>query len=592
MDIFTYLKESALLFDGAMGTYFAAGNRRYPGTCEEANIKDPEKVLAIHREYLAAGCRAIKTNTFALSLSGLGEARCRELLEAGYRLAREAAGEDAFVFADIGPASLSEETAVLGEYRFLVDCFLELGATHFLFETQSRDMGLQETAAYIKKKCPQAFILTSFAPQPDGFTESGIPVRELLARADADENIDALGLNCVSGARHMAVLVDSLGPLKKHLSVMPNAGYPTVLGERAAYDGDPAYFALQLAELRGRGVQILGGCCGTTPTHLAAAAAALKAPVPKQVIVREKPAETAQPPRESRFFAALNDPNKKPFAVELDPPEGVDVQKFMAGAKDLRDGGADIITIADCPIARARMDSSLLACKLRRELQMEALPHMTCRDRNLNATKALLLGLSAEEVHNVLVVTGDPIPSASRDEVKSVYNFNSRMLARYISSLNERVLPTPFRVFGALNLNAVNFQVQLQLAKEKQENGVSGFLTQPVLTENALSNLKQARETLDGKILGGIIPVVSERNALFMNSEVAGITVDPEIIRMYRGLDREQGEKLAIRISRTVAKAMEPYVDGYYLMTPFGRTGLMVHIMEAIREDRGEGSNT
>ena len=160
------------------------------------------------------------------------------------------------------------------------------------------------------------------------------------------------------------------------------------------------------------------------------------------------------------------------------------------------------------------------------------------------------------------------------------------MLAGYIKSLNETAFPTPFRVFGALNLNAVNFRVQLGLAKEKQEQGVCGFLTQPVLTKTALENLKLARETLNGKILGGIIPVVSERNALFMNSEVAGITVDQEIIRRYRGLDRTQGETLAVKISRTVAREMEPYVDGYYLMTPFGRTGLMVRIMKAIREDQ------
>ncbi|MDD6024748.1 MAG: methylenetetrahydrofolate reductase, partial [Oscillospiraceae bacterium] len=221
---------------------------------------------------------------------------------------------------------------------------------------------------------------------------------------------------------------------------------------------------------------------------------------------------------------------------------------------------------------------------LRRELQMEALPHMTCRDRNLNATKALLLGLCSEGVHNVLTITGDPIPSASRDEVKSVYNFNSRMLASYIRSLGETILPVPFHVFGALNVNARNFHIQLELAQEKEKNGICGFLTQPVLTEQGLENLKLARETLKGKILGGIIPIVSHRNACFMNSEVAGIRVDDQIVAMYEGADRQQGEELAVKISSAVAKEIAPYVDGYYLITPFGRTGLMARIMKAIRE--------
>lgn len=580
MNIKTYLQDNILLFDGAMGTLFAQ-RAETSASCELSNLSESQVILGIHRDYLAAGCRAIKTNTFGLYPAAVGEEVCRTQLRAAWDLACQAAGEKAFVFADVGP--VSGEADPVREYRFLAEEFLRLGAKHFLFETQSRDTGLLETAAYIKEKAPDSFILISFAAQPDGFTRDGLPINTLIARADRDPSVDAVGLNCVSGARHMAELVEELGPLQSLLSVMPNAGYPTVLGNRTFYDGDPKYFALQLTAMAGHGAKILGGCCGTTPEHLAAVEEALEGAPAVPVTVRTKAPKVTPQAAENRFWDALCDPNQKPMAVELDPPEAADVTKFMAGARELQENGAAIITIADCPIARARMDSSLLACKLRRELGVEALPHMTCRDRNLNATKALLLGLCAEDVHNVLVVTGDPIPSASRDEVKSVYNFNSRMLARYITALNETSLPTPFRVFGALNLNAVNFQVQLRLAQEKLDHGVCGFLTQPVLTQNALDNLKLAREVLDGKILGGIIPVVSQRNALFMNSEVSGITVDDRITAMYEGLDRQQGEDLAVKISAAVAREIAPYVDGYYLMTPFGRTGLMARIMGEIR---------
>ncbi len=207
------------------------------------------------------------------------------------------------------------------------------------------------------------------------------------------------------------------------------------------------------------------------------------------------------------------------------------------------------------------------------------------RDRNLNATKALLLGLCAEDVHNVLAVTGDPIPSGSRDEVKSVYNFNSRMLAKFISNLGEASLPTPFHIFGALNVNARNFRVQLDLAREKARNGVCGFLTQPVLTREAMENLKLARRTLDARILGGIIPVVSYRNAVYMNNEVSGITVDEAVTARYEGLDRAAGEELATEISVAVARETAPYVDGYYMITPFGRTGLVRRILEEMRSE-------
>ncbi|MGM9615577.1 MAG: bifunctional homocysteine S-methyltransferase/methylenetetrahydrofolate reductase [Oscillospiraceae bacterium] len=584
MNIRDYIQNNILLFDGAMGTYFAAHNN--PDTpCERANLENPEAVEAIHRAYLDAGARAIKTNTFGANRLTFG-GECAAILRAGYELACRAAGDDAFVFADIGPVDSADGRTADAEYLFIADTFLACGAKHFLFETNSSDRGLHAAAAHIKAREPDAFILLSFAAQPDGFTSDGELYSDLIRAAAADPNVDAVGLNCVSGARHTAELVKRLGSAGTPLSAMPNAGYPTVRGRRTYYDGDPQYFAGQLRVLRELGVGILGGCCGTTPEHIAAAAGALRAlsPVSPAPVSPETGADGAKPER-NPFWEKLCDPRQKPFAVELDSPPNADLTKFMAGAEELRGAGADIITIADCPIARARMDSSLLACKLRRELQIDALPHMTCRDRNQNATQALLLGLNAEGIRNVLLITGDPIPSAQRDEVKSVYNFNSRKLIKYVSNLNASVLPTPFQVFGALNVNVRNFRIQLELAQQKEENGAVGFLTQPVLTQQALENLKLARETLHGKILGGIIPVVSQKNALFMNSEIAGITVDEKIIAAYEGADRARGEELAIDISAAVAKAIAPYVDGYYLMTPFGRTNLIARIMQRIRED-------
>ena len=191
------------------------------------------------------------------------------------------------------------------------------------------------------------------------------------------------------------------------------------------------------------------------------------------------------------------------------------------------------------------MDSSLVACRVHRELGLNVLPHMTCRDRNLNATKALLLGLYAEGVREVLAITGDPIPTAERDEVKNVYQFNSRKLAQYIVSLagEGREMPSPLTVFGALNLNARNFDVELRRAQEKLQNGMSGFLTQPVLSAQAVVNLKDPRNTgRKGENSGRYHAGGEQRNAVFMENEVNGIHVDAEIIERFAGLDRAQGE--------------------------------------------------
>ena len=303
-----------------------------------------------------------------------------------------------------------------------------------------------------------------------------------------------------------------------------------------------------------------------------------------------KPAAAAKPAVETddAFLRKLRT-GQRVIAVELDSPKDADLTAYLEGARRLQAAGADLLTIADCPIARARMDSSLVACRVHRELGMNVLPHMTCRDRNLNATKALLLGLYAEGVREVLAITGDPIPTAERDEVKNVYQFNSRKLAQYIVSLagEGREMPAPITVFGALNLNARNFEVELRRAAEKLENGMSAFLTQPVLSAQAVENLKKARETLGerAKILAGILPVVSQRNAIFMENEVNGIHVDDAIIQRFEGLDRAAGEELGLEVSVQAAKAAAPYADGFYLMTPFNRVALMERLIARLRTE-------
>ncbi len=270
----------------------------------------------------------------------------------------------------------------------------------------------------------------------------------------------------------------------------------------------------------------------------------------------------------------------KIIAVELDPPIDTRIDFFMDSARILKEQGVDAITIADCPIARARVDSSLMACKLKRELDITPIPHMTCRDRNINATKALLLGLNIEGINNVLVVTGDPIPSAQRDEIKGIFSFNSAILANYIRNLNETIFSAPFNICGALNVNVRNFGSQLEHAKKKIRNGVTMFLTQPILTEQAVENIKRAREELTANILGGILPLVSYKNACFVNNEISGIRVADEIIEQYKDISREEAGKLAVRISTEMAKRIYPYVDGYYLITPFKRIDIVSEIID------------
>ena len=586
MAIREHLKKEPLVFDGGMGTYYAQKTHTRGKGVELANIETPIVVEEIHTEYLRAGAQAIKTNTFAANrIVYQGDtATVERIIRAGWEIAvRTAEPFNAYVFADIGPVTGLPPADIIEEYRFLSDIFLAMGARHFIFETNSSIEGLVETAAHIKQVCPEAFVLTSFSAFPGGYTRDGFFVEELVREAAASGYIDAVGFNCVSGVQSMKELVHLLGTCPLPLSLMPNAGHPIVIDGRTFYESAPNYFGDGLAALVREGVSIVGGCCGTTPEHIRALCLALADSGRVSTEHVGQAEHTSLEPSHSAFFEALKT-GGTPIAVELDPPEVGNADNFMAGARELMEAGVHAITIADNPIARARMDAAMLAGRVHRSLGLEPIPHMTCRDRNLNAIKSILLGLSAEGIHNMIAITGDPVPTAERDEVKSVYQFNSRKLSAFIKSLGERGDVVPFHVFGALNVNSRHFPSQLGLAKKKMEAGMTGFFTQPVLSTRAKENLRTARDTLPGAlILGGIMPVVSERNARFMESEISGIHVEERIINAYHGLDRETAEELAVKLSLEIAQDIAPYIDGYYIITPFARTALVARIVKGLK---------
>ncbi len=579
-----YLKNNILLFDGAMGTYYDELTDDGIG-CELANIKNSELIRGIHNEYIEAGAKAILTNTFATGIDAfLGDRDLqKKVINAGIDIAIEAAKEEAYVFADMGSLSADSNHAAFEEYKIIADIFLEKGIKNFFFETRNSTIGLKSIGEYIKEKSPDSFIIVSFAVMPDGYSSEGYYYKTMFKEICESGFFDAVGLNCMSGANHMAKLLKDVNTEGLYLVAMPNAGYPIVRDNRIYYGSLANYFATQIEEILDMGVNIVGGCCGTTPKHIELLKKSMRGKLikPRRAIKQEK--GITQNIRLNRFKNKLES-GQKAIAVELDSPIDTNVNKFMENTKKLKLAGADIVTIADNPIARARMDSCLLACKVRNELDFDVLPHMTCRDRNVNAAKGLLLGASAFGVDNVLVITGDPIPNAQRDEIRSVFEFNSVKFANFIKSLNDEVFESPMNICAALNVNSRNFSAELKKAKRKQENGVEVLFTQPVLTKRAVENLKTARENLDIKIMGGIIPIVSERNARYMQSEVNGIYVTDDIVEKYIGKEREEAEEIALSMSKEIANEIYDLVDGYYLITVLNRVSLMERLIKTVKE--------
>jgi methionine synthase I (cobalamin-dependent)/5,10-methylenetetrahydrofolate reductase len=574
-----------LLFDGAMGTYYPEVSIKPMPECEMANIFDRETILKIHSEYIEAGAKAIKTNTFQankIALSSEFEVVAK-VIESGIQIAGDAVGDrDVIIFGNIGQMGPMESIS-FNDYWEIVDVFLDNGITDFLFETYSSLDYLKEIAEYIKSIEKDSFIITSFAIGADGQTRMGEWGDDLLKRASSCQYIDAVGFNCVSGPLRIKEYLQKIEIPDSTISIMPNAGYPTVINGRTFYPNNRNYFANATMKIMDYGIKIIGGCCGTTPDYIREIAEVLPNYKRKERVEERAKGIRLETPYRENFFRNKIENGKKPIAVEFDPPQDLNINRYMENVKKLDLAGADAITIADCPVARARIDASLVAYKIKNELGIESIVHMTCRDRNINATKAILLGLNVENILNLIVVTGDPIPTAERDEVKSVFQFNSVKLASFIHELNKELFTNPMNIGGALNINARNFDAELKRAKKKEEAGVNIFYTQPVISEIAVENIKLAKQELKQYIMGGIFPIVSYRNAVFMESEISGIHIAQDVIDLYKDKSKEKCNKLAVDIAYDFAKKIENYVDGYYIITPFSRVDVVSELINKIQ---------
>ena len=367
MNIREYLEKKPLLFDGAMGTYLARKYQNFDTEpCEMMNLLHPELVCEVHKEYIKAGAVAVKTNTFSANCEMLNKdkATVDKVLREGFHLACKAAseaGREVFVFADIGPAPEHEGADVLAAYREIVDVFLSCHAEYFLFETMANSEAAEACAAYIKERSPEAFVMVSFAASPEGYTRGGFLAKKLFWGMQQSEAVDAVGFNCISGPKHLLELVKKLPKeqVKKYLTVMPNAGYPTMVGNRIYYGTNRGYFGQAAYDLLQEGVSIVGGCCGTTPEDIAQVQEKIQAcaegwakrrepeagnpkkgkepvqgkrDVPGSQMAEEKKiADVIANPGNS--FAEKLQQGKKVLVVELDPPVEPDIDFFMEGAE-------------------------------------------------------------------------------------------------------------------------------------------------------------------------------------------------------------------------------------------------------------------
>ncbi len=580
------LQRRKLICDGAFGTYYAQkyDTRELP---ELANVSCPERVREIHEEYIQAGAEIIRTNTYACNTATmrLNLDEVKGYIRRGYEIAGKAAGQAAFVAADIGPIpveNLSDKEMVQQEYIEISKTFLEEGAELFLFETFADLEDILPAITFIGNK---AFVIVQFAVNQFGYSNAGLSAGKLIREAQTCEAIDAAGFNCGVGPGHMQKIIGNMDISgDKFLTALPNAGYPQAVSNRMIFSKDNIdYFADKVSDIAEEGADIVGGCCGTTPEYIAAISARIdrsrKQRIGKDATVK---AETAE--RKNHAFYAeenIGKPGKKLIAVELAPPVGSDDRKLMDAAHFLKQSGVDVLTFPDSPSGRTRADSILMAEKVSRETGICVMPHLCCRDKNAIAMRSQLLGAHINHIYNFLVVTGDPIPTMARETVKSVFNFNSLGLMQIINDMNESQFGENPVVFGgAINQGRRNLEVEIERVKKKMEAGAGFFLTQPVSTKESAARVRRVKEETGARILCGIMPFVSLKNALFMKHEMTGIDVTDEVLSRYReDMTREEGEQAGITLAREIIAETYDFADGYYFSFPFNRVHMLKEII-------------
>jgi homocysteine S-methyltransferase len=604
-----------ILFDGAMGTQLYAQGVPYHRCFDELNLLQPDLVQAVHRAYISAGAEVIETNTFsanrvALAAYGL-EMRVRDINFRGVKVAREArevSGEDVFLAGSV--SSIGQPLAPVGtitpeEAREIfveqIEALLEAGVDLLVLETFSSPIELREAVKAARSVSADLPIVAEVSMHEDGKTLAGATPDSIVALLD-ELRVDVLGVNCGVGPQTALDAILRIRPLTRTpLSAMPNAGHPTTQGGRQLYVSTPEYFAEYARRFADAGASIIGGCCGTTPAHIAAMRAALgrngkaslvslvpaapSEPRPDEVVT---PSEPAPPDDSASPLARKVKAREFIISVEVDPPRGLNPNKMLQGAALLRDVGVDCVDVGDSPMARVRMSCIAFAALCQQRVGVETLIHFTTRDRNLMALQSELLGAHALGIRNVIALTGDPPQMGSYPSATGVWDVKSPGFIRIIKQLNQGVdwagnsigRPTNFLVACAVNPMAEDLEFELDWYHQKVEAGADFAITQPLYNLEQLDRFFSRVPHPAIPTVVEIMPLQSFRHAEFCHNELAGVVIpDEHLARMKEA--GERGIEVGYQLAHQFLADVFDRVDGVLLVPSFHRYEL---VAELVRE--------
>jgi methionine synthase I (cobalamin-dependent)/5,10-methylenetetrahydrofolate reductase len=613
MNLLEQLNHTTLLADGAMGTMLHSRGISFEKCFDELNLTNPAAVAAIHREYIEAGAQLILTNTFGanrfkLSKHGLDK-QTIEINKAGVELAKRIAAasfKNVLIAGDIGP--LGVRIAPFGRvkpeqarraFAEQIEALCEAGADWIVIETMSDLYEIQEAIQAAKQNCSLPVVASVTFTRDDRTLLGDDPMK--VARTLHDSGADVIGVNCSGGPTQLLRILKQMHQTIPNgkFWVKPNAGWPEQVGGRIMYPADPDYFGDYALSFRQAGASIVGGCCGTTPQHIAAMRRALdsSAYAPEliqtfevsetsEVLDREQPTQFAQKLADGKFVVS----------VEMDPPRGLSTHKLIAGASLLADAGADVINVADSPMARMRMSAWAVCDVVQRRVNVETTLHFPTRGRNLLRVQGDLLAAHALGIRNVFVVMGDPTAVGDYPEAMDNYDLVPSGLIKLIKQgFNAGVdhsgtsigQPTNFFVGAALNLCPPEPEAESKNLRRKIQAGADFFLTQPIYRPEDGSGFLSAYETKNGKmnqpILVGILPLVSLKHANFLNHEVPGISIPDKIIQRMEQAGERAAEE-GVRIAVELIEQIKPWARGVYIMPQFSRFDLTAEIIEKVKE--------
>ncbi len=640
------LRRGPLLADGAMGTLLHARGAAFEQCVEELNLTQPDWVREIHLAYIKAGAGVIQTNTFAASRIKLSECnldeKMRDINFRGVKLAREAreiSGAAAWIAGSVGPlgkrvrrSGVLQPAAAAEAFREQIDVLWEAGADLLILETFS-DLGELVLAVETARAATDLPVVAEITFGNDGLTIEGAGPAEVAHRL-AQAGVDVAGVNCSLGPARILEFVAQMRAAEPDLllSAMPNAGLPFHAGDRMAYPTAPPYFAERVPQFLAAGATLLGGCCGTTPAHIAAMRGALErvadsglqpadqcavaelSPLP---MVRVQQVESAAllalgtedadaGPPVTGMLRKLRE-GKFVVSVEVDPPRGFSAAKMLEGASVALQYGADAVNVADSPMARVRMGALALCVLIQQQVGIETILHFTTRDRSLTGLQADLIGAHALGIRNIIALTGDPPSLGDQPDSTPVYDVDSVGLVRIIDGFNRGLdrAGKPFGSRSAFTIAVACDPTKPDLAQEvdrfhkKVSAGAHLTMTQPIFDPVVWQRFYDLYEQRHGPfpvpVLIGILPLQSHRHATFLHNEVPGITLSEDALaRMERaGAEgRREGVKMAQEL--LLELMARPKVQGVYLMPSFGRYEVACEVLQVVQriEDRAQGEDS